>query len=126
MPSPHTTPESLELNQIFAEALAAGATHAVMEVSSHALAQERVWGVPYEVAIFTNLTRDHLDYHTDMERYFAAKSILFSGCGTRAPRAVVINADDEYGQILAKTKSSASEKVILYGIQKRRFPRDQH
>ncbi len=116
LPSPHTTPESLELNQIFAEALAAGATHAVMEVSSHALAQERVWGVPYEVAIFTNLTRDHLDYHTDMERYFAAKSILFTGCGAPSPRAVVINADDEYGQILANTKARATEKVILYGI----------
>src|SRR5882672_3539005 len=77
LPSPHTTPEALELNQIFAEALAAGGTHAVMEVSSHALAQERVWGVPYEVAVFTNLTRDHLDYHKDMDSYFEAKSILF-------------------------------------------------
>src|SRR6478609_11975698 len=66
LPAPHTTPEALELNQVFAEALEAGATHAVMEVSSHALVQERVWGVPYEVAVFTNLTRDHLDYHKDM------------------------------------------------------------
>jgi len=63
LPSPHTTPEALELNQVFAEALDGGATHAVMEVSSHALAQERVWDVPFEVAVFTNLTRDHLDYH---------------------------------------------------------------
>ena len=100
LPSPHTTPEALELNQIFAEALAAGATHAVMEVSSHALAQERVWGVPYEVAVFTNLTRDHLDYHKSMDSYFEAKSILFLGCGTRPPRASVINADEEYGQSL--------------------------
>ena len=53
-----------------------------MEVSSHALAQERVWGVPYEVAVFTNLTRDHLDYHKSMDSYFEAKSILFLGCGT--------------------------------------------
>jgi UDP-N-acetylmuramoyl-L-alanyl-D-glutamate--2,6-diaminopimelate ligase len=117
LPSPHTTPESLELNQIFADALAAGATHAVMEVSSHALAQERVWGVPYEVAIFTNLTRDHLDYHKDMDSYFEAKSMLFLGCGTRPPRAAVINADDEYGQKVAQTRVSGSEQVILYGLQ---------
>jgi UDP-N-acetylmuramoyl-L-alanyl-D-glutamate--2,6-diaminopimelate ligase len=117
LPAPHTTPEALELNQVFAEALAAGATHAVMEVSSHALAQERVWGVPYEVSVFTNLTRDHLDYHKDMDSYFEAKSILFLGCGTRPPRAAVINADDEYGQSLAQNKASASEQVILYGIQ---------
>jgi UDP-N-acetylmuramoyl-L-alanyl-D-glutamate--2,6-diaminopimelate ligase len=117
LPSPHTTPESLELNQIFAEAVAAGATHAVMEVSSHALAQERVWGVPYEAAVFTNLTRDHLDYHKDMESYFAAKSILFSGCGTPPPRAAVINADDEYGRKLAQAKKAETERVIQYGIQ---------
>src|SRR5579864_6782815 len=108
LPSPHTTPEALELNRVFAEAFAAGATHAVMEVSSHALAQERVWGVPYEVAVFTNLTRDHLDYH---------KSILFLGCGTRPPRAAVINADDEYGQSLGQSRKTLSQQVILYGIQ---------
>jgi UDP-N-acetylmuramoyl-L-alanyl-D-glutamate--2,6-diaminopimelate ligase len=117
LPSPHTTPEALELNQIFAEALAAGATHAVMEVSSHALAQERVWGVPYEVAVFTNLTRDHLDYHKSMDSYFEAKSILFLGCGTRPPRAAVINADDEYGQSLGQSRKTLSQQVILYGIQ---------
>ena len=117
LPSPHTTPEALELNQVFAEALEGGATHAVMEVSSHALAQERVWGIPYEVAVFTNLTRDHLDYHNDMDSYFEAKSMLFLGCGTGAPRAAVINADDEYGKSLAQTRKSAGEEVTLYGIQ---------
>jgi UDP-N-acetylmuramoyl-L-alanyl-D-glutamate--2,6-diaminopimelate ligase len=116
LPSPHTTPESLELNQLFAQALQGGATHAVMEVSSHALAQERVWGIPYEVAVFTNLTRDHLDYHKDMESYFEAKSLLFTGSGTRPPCAAVINADDEYGRNLAHSKRSASEQLILYGI----------
>jgi UDP-N-acetylmuramoyl-L-alanyl-D-glutamate--2,6-diaminopimelate ligase len=117
LPSPHTTPEALDLNQIFAEALASGATHAVMEVSSHALAQERVWSVPYEAAIFTNLTRDHLDYHKDMDSYFEAKSILFLGCGSRPPRAAVINADDEYGRSMAQTRATGSEQIILYGIQ---------
>jgi UDP-N-acetylmuramoyl-L-alanyl-D-glutamate--2,6-diaminopimelate ligase len=116
LPAPHTTPEALELNQVFAEAFAAGATHAVMEVSSHALVQGRVWGVPYEVAVFTNLTRDHLDYHKSMDSYFEAKRILFLGCGTRPPRAAVINADDEYGQSLAQPKATG-EQVILYGIQ---------
>jgi UDP-N-acetylmuramoyl-L-alanyl-D-glutamate--2,6-diaminopimelate ligase len=117
LPSPHTTPEALELNQIFAQALEGGATHAVMEVSSHALAQERVWGIPYDVAVFTNLTRDHLDYHQDMESYFAAKSMLFLGCGASPPRVAVINADDEYGQRLAQTRKSSGEEAILYGIQ---------
>lgn len=117
LPSPHTTPEALELNQVFAQALEGGATNAVMEVSSHALAQERVWGIPYEVAVFTNLTRDHLDYHKDMDAYFAAKSLLFLGCGARPPRMAVINADDEYGRQLAQTRKSAGEEVTLYGIE---------
>jgi UDP-N-acetylmuramoyl-L-alanyl-D-glutamate--2,6-diaminopimelate ligase len=117
LPSPHTTPESLELNQIFAEAVQGGATHAVMEVSSHALAQARVWGIPYEVAVFTNLTRDHLDYHKDMESYFAAKSILFRGCGVRPPHFAVINADDEYGRALAQARRGLTEQLVLYGIQ---------
>jgi len=121
LPAPHTTPEALELNQVFAEALEAGATHAVMEVSSHALVQERVWGVPYEVAVFTNLTRDHLDYHKSMDSYFEAKSILFLGCGTRPPRASVINADDEYGQSLGQSRKTLSQQVILYGIQNGEF-----
>jgi UDP-N-acetylmuramoyl-L-alanyl-D-glutamate--2,6-diaminopimelate ligase len=116
LPAPHTTPEALELNQIFAEAVSLGATHAVMEVSSHALAQERVWGVPYGVAVFTNLTRDHLDYHKDMAAYFDAKRVLFDGCGTSAPRTAVINCDDEYGAKLAKTRASINERLILYGI----------
>ena len=120
-PAPHTTPEALELNQLFAEAVAAGATHAVMEVSSHALAQERVWGLRYEAAVFTNLTRDHLDYHKDMESYFNAKSLLFKGCGALAPRAAAINADDEFGRILALTHAGASEQVIRYGIREGDF-----
>src|ERR1700751_679014 len=95
LPAPHTTPESLELNQMLADGLAHGATEAVMEVSSHALAQQRIFAVPFDVAVFTNLTRDHLDYHHTMEDYFAAKGILFEGCGTEPPRASVVNFDDE-------------------------------
>ena len=115
LPAPHTTPEALELNRIFNEALGQGATDAVMEVSSHALAQERVFGVPFDVAVFTNLTRDHLDYHKTMEEYFAAKRVLFAGCGTDAPRAVVTNADDEYGAKLAEFSRKRSSVVLKYG-----------
>jgi UDP-N-acetylmuramoyl-L-alanyl-D-glutamate--2,6-diaminopimelate ligase len=117
LPAPHTTPESLELNQVFAAAVKAHATYAVMEVSSHALAQGRVFGVPYEVAVFTNLTRDHLDYHQDMKSYFDAKSILFTGCGTPAPRVSVVNVDDEYGRKLAEGNAARSKQLITYGIQ---------
>ncbi len=121
LPAPHTTPESLELNQIFAQAVQSGAADAVMEVSSHALEQGRVWGIPYEVAVFTNLTRDHLDYHKDMDSYFAAKRMLFEGTGTRPPRAAVINSDDPYGQVLLKASHQSSEEVISYGIEKGAF-----
>src|SRR5579859_3064796 len=114
-PAPHTTPEALELARIFAQALGQGATDAVMEVSSHALAQERVFGVPFDVAVFTNLTRDHLDYHKTMDEYFAAKRVLFEGCGTDAPRAAVTNLDDEYGAKLAEFSRKRSSVVLTYG-----------
>ena len=118
LPAPHTTPEALELNRIFSEALGNGATDAVMEVSSHALAQERVFGVPFDVAVFTNLTRDHLDYHKTMEEYFAAKRVLFEGCGTDAPRAVVTNVDDEHGAKLAEFSRKRSSFVLKYGWER--------
>jgi UDP-N-acetylmuramoyl-L-alanyl-D-glutamate--2,6-diaminopimelate ligase len=118
MPAPHTTPEALEIQQLFAQGVANGATDGVMEVSSHALAQQRVYGIPFEVAIFTNLTRDHLDYHKDFDDYFAAKRVLFEGCGTEPPRFAVINADDEYGQRLMDRPRS---EVLSYGIEKGEF-----
>jgi len=121
LPAPHTTPEALELNRILHEALAQGATDAVMEVSSHALAQERVYGVPFDVAVFTNLTRDHLDYHETMEQYFAAKRVLFEGCGTDPPRAVVTNLDDEYGAKLAEFSRKRSSVVLRYGWERGDF-----
>lgn len=114
--APHTTPESLELNQMFAEALKNGATETVMEVSSHALEQQRVYGIPYDVAVFTNLTRDHLDYHKTMESYFASKRILFEGCGTDRPRVAVVNVDDEYGRELVKFSKKKGSEVITYGL----------
>jgi UDP-N-acetylmuramoyl-L-alanyl-D-glutamate--2,6-diaminopimelate ligase len=115
IPAPHTTPEALELARILNEAIGQGATDAVMEVSSHALAQQRVYGVPFDVAVFTNLTRDHLDYHKTMDEYFAAKRVLFEGCGTDAPRAAVTNLDDEYGVKLAEFSRKRSSVVLTYG-----------
>jgi UDP-N-acetylmuramoyl-L-alanyl-D-glutamate--2,6-diaminopimelate ligase len=115
LPAPHTTPEALELNRMFATAVAHGATEAVMEVSSHALAQQRVYGIPFDVAVFTNLTRDHLDYHQTMEEYFASKEILFTGCGTEPPRVSVINGDDPYGLTLADGSRKRGSEVLTYG-----------
>jgi UDP-N-acetylmuramoyl-L-alanyl-D-glutamate--2,6-diaminopimelate ligase len=96
----HTTPESTTIQALLAEMRAAGARAAVLEVSSHALAQERVAGMRFRAAAFTNLTRDHLDYHGDMERYFAAKRRLF--LEHLAPDGVaVVNVRDPFGARLA-------------------------
>jgi UDP-N-acetylmuramoyl-L-alanyl-D-glutamate--2,6-diaminopimelate ligase len=115
--APHTTPESSDLLALFAAAADGGATEAVMEVSSHALAQGRVWGIAYDIAIFTNLTRDHLDFHGTMEEYLAAKKRLFvaGGTGTAAPRAAVVNIDDAAGQQLRGAMSGSATQVITYG-----------
>jgi UDP-N-acetylmuramoyl-L-alanyl-D-glutamate--2,6-diaminopimelate ligase len=121
LPAPHTTPESLELNRLFAEAVRAGATEAVMEVSSHALAQERTYGIGFDVAVFTNLTRDHLDYHRTFDEYFAAKQKLFEGSGTEPPRVAVLNAEDEYGARLAQESKARKSEVITYGITRGDF-----
>jgi UDP-N-acetylmuramoyl-L-alanyl-D-glutamate--2,6-diaminopimelate ligase len=96
-PSEHTTPEASDLYKLFADGVAAGCTEVVMEMSSHALAQERVWGIPVDVAMFTNLTQDHLDYHGTMRAYYEAKRRLFEGVGTARPRIAVINVDDWWG-----------------------------
>jgi UDP-N-acetylmuramoyl-L-alanyl-D-glutamate--2,6-diaminopimelate ligase len=120
MEAPHTTPEALELQRIFAEAVRAGATEAVMEVSSIALAQDRVFAIPFQVAVFSNLTRDHLDYHKSFEEYFAAKQKLFAGCGTEPPAYAVVNLDDEYGRQLAKFSRSRST-LFTYGLEKGDF-----
>src|SRR5208282_5513488 len=116
LPAPHTTPEALELNRLLSDGLGLGVTESVMEVSSHALEQQRVFGIPFDVAVFTNLTRDHLDYHSTMENYFRAKQVLFEGCGTDPPRAAVLNLDDEYGRQLWKLCKRKSALVFSYGL----------
>ncbi|HEX3436519.1 MAG TPA: UDP-N-acetylmuramoyl-L-alanyl-D-glutamate--2,6-diaminopimelate ligase [Pseudacidobacterium sp.] len=119
--SPHTTPESRDLLALFAEGANAGATEAVMEVSSHALEQGRVWSLPFDAAIFTNLTRDHLDYHGTMEAYFAAKSMLFDGKNGTVPRVAVINIEDAYGAELAIKGREAGAEIFSYGLGKGEF-----
>jgi len=112
--SEHTTPESRDILSVFADGVRAGCTEAVMEMSSHALEQERVWGMQVDVAIFTNLTQDHLDYHVTMERYAAAKARLFAGVGGAPPRIAIINADDSASiQMIA---AAISCSTITYGI----------
>jgi UDP-N-acetylmuramoyl-L-alanyl-D-glutamate--2,6-diaminopimelate ligase len=112
--SEHTTPESRDVLQVFADGVAVGASEAVMEMSSHALEQERVWRLPVEVAIFTNLTQDHLDYHGTMERYFEAKLRLFEGVGTVPPRVAVVNVDDAYGRRIVE--AARHSQVLTYGF----------
>jgi UDP-N-acetylmuramoyl-L-alanyl-D-glutamate--2,6-diaminopimelate ligase len=114
--SPHTTPESRDVLEIFSDGVKAGATEAVMEMSSHALEQERVWGLPVDVAMFTNLTQDHLDYHGTMENYFAAKARLFEGVGAPAPRVAVINSDDPYGRRLIVVPRAS--QLMTYGLER--------
>ena len=110
----NTTPESLDLYRIFAELEAAGGTHVTMEVSSHALALGRVFGIAFHTAIFTNLTRDHLDFHGTMEDYFAAKQLLFAPPDTAAPKWAVVNHDDPYGRLI---QVKAGTRRVGYGFQ---------
>jgi UDP-N-acetylmuramoyl-L-alanyl-D-glutamate--2,6-diaminopimelate ligase len=108
----HTTPESLELQKFLGQVRAEGGTHATMEVSSHALALDRVWGCRFAAAIFTNLTRDHLDFHKTMEGYGAAKRRLFEGTGAGAPRVGVVNRDDPWSERLM----GLAERTLTYGL----------
>jgi UDP-N-acetylmuramoyl-L-alanyl-D-glutamate--2,6-diaminopimelate ligase len=115
-PSIHTTPESRDLFALMAEGAELGATELVTEVSSHALDQGRAAGINFDVAVFTNFTRDHLDYHGTMDKYFEAKRLLFDGTVYAAPRVAVINAQDDRAKQLAAAARRAGAEVRLYGI----------
>jgi len=115
IPALNTTPESLDLVEYFNELAAGGGQAVVMEVSSHALAQGRVGGLQFSVAVFTNLTRDHLDYHGDFEHYFAAKRRLFEPEGSEPPELAVINVDDLWGRRLLDL--AAASRRITYGLE---------
>jgi UDP-N-acetylmuramoyl-L-alanyl-D-glutamate--2,6-diaminopimelate ligase len=119
MPAPTTTPESLDLQENFQGMREAGVTHAVLEVSSHSLELQRVRGCDFDVALFTNLTQDHLDYHGSMEEYFQAKKLLFTQClreSRKEKRFAIINLDDPKAEDLSR---AAWGTVFGYGIDHR-------
>jgi UDP-N-acetylmuramoyl-L-alanyl-D-glutamate--2,6-diaminopimelate ligase len=111
-PAPNTTPESVDLQEFFAEVRDTGGTHAVLEASSHALTMDRLWGCHFAVAVFTNLTRDHIDYHKTFDHYFAAKRHLFEGTGANPPDVAVVNTDDEWGKKL----TGFATRTLTYGL----------
>jgi UDP-N-acetylmuramoyl-L-alanyl-D-glutamate--2,6-diaminopimelate ligase len=111
LPAVNTTPESVDLYRLFDRLRRIGGTHATMEVSSHALALGRVYGLQFHTAIFTNLTRDHLDFHKTMEEYFAAKRILFES----GPNFAVINQDDPYGP---QIQTPPGTELLTYGLER--------
>jgi UDP-N-acetylmuramoyl-L-alanyl-D-glutamate--2,6-diaminopimelate ligase len=112
-PAPNTTPESVDLQGFFAEIRDAGGRYAVLEASSHSLAMDRLWGCHFQAAVFTNLTREHMDFHKTFEDYFVAKKRLFEGTGVGAPEVAVLNTDDEFGKRLA----GLAKKTITYGLE---------
>ncbi len=112
-PTLNTTPDAIRLHGLLADYLAQGAQAVAMEVSSHALDQGRVNGVNYDVALLTNLSRDHLDYHSDMQHYAAAKRRLFDW---QQLKYAVLNLDDEFGAELAEQLKDAEVEVVGYGL----------
>ena len=113
LPAVNTTPESLDLYRLFHELEEAGGTHVTMEVSSHALAVGRVQGMTFHTAVFTNLTRDHLDFHQTMENYFAAKMLLFHPASGAPPKWAAINRDDEWGR---RIEPAPETRALWYGF----------
>lgn len=114
IPAQRTTPEALEIHQMMEQMVKSGCTACVMEVSSHALDQRRVFGIDFDAAIFTNLTQDHLDYHGTMEEYYSAKEKLFKNGNSTKKRSAVINIDDTFGARLADRSDLAVR--LTYGI----------
>src|SRR3984893_4670064 len=118
LPAARTTPESLDLQELLAQIANAGCRAAAMEASSHALAQERTRGIEWNVAVFTNLTQDHLDFHGTMENYFAAKARLFEQLSQQEKKqkpVAIVNIDDRYGeQLLGRIDKNIS--VVTFGM----------
>jgi UDP-N-acetylmuramoyl-L-alanyl-D-glutamate--2,6-diaminopimelate ligase len=112
-PAPNTTPESLDLQGFLAEIRDTGGKYAIMEASSHALVLDRLWGCHFQSAVFTNLTREHMDFHQNFADYFAAKRRLFEGTGAGAPDSAILNADDPYSQGL----EGLASQTLTYGIE---------
>ena len=118
VPAVRTTPEASDTNRFLREAVDAGCTMAVMEASSQAIDLHRCDWLKFKVAIFTNLTRDHLDYHLTMESYFDAKKKLFDGRLGEKPASSVINIDDEWGLKLADELKAAGQRVVTFSLEK--------
>jgi UDP-N-acetylmuramoyl-L-alanyl-D-glutamate--2,6-diaminopimelate ligase len=112
-PAPNTTPESVDLQGFFAQIRDSGGKYAVLEASSHSLSMDRLWGCHFQAAVFTNLTREHMDFHKTFEDYFAAKKRLFEGTGAGAPEVAVLNTDDEFGKRL----EGLAKKMVSYGLE---------
>jgi len=112
-PAPNTTPESVDLQGFLGEIRDAGGKYAVLEASSHSLTMDRLWGCHFQAAVFTNLTREHMDYHKTFEDYFAAKRKLFQGTGGGASEVAIINSDDEWGKKLI----GIAPKTVTYGLE---------
>ncbi len=115
VPATHTTPESLEIQGLLATMRGNGCRACALEVSSHALDQDRVHGLPFAAAVFTNLTQDHLDYHGTMEKYFVAKVRLFELAAAEPKSALIINADDSWGRKLIQ-RFEHTGRVTKYGF----------
>ena len=117
VPSFRTTPESIDIFGMLAQMRDAGCRHAVMEVSSHGIAQQRVLGLQFAAAVFTNLTRDHLDFHGTLESYFDVKTRLFTGSVGPPPRVAVVNLDDAHGERLAARIAAdvPSARLVTFG-----------
>lgn len=111
--SKHTTPEAIDLQRVLAEALERGCKHGAMEVSSHALALFRVYGCHFPVAVFTNLTQDHLDFHGTLEEYFRAKLLLFDPSYNRGIQFAVVNADDPFAR---RIQPPSGVTRVTYGL----------
>ncbi|MBD79264.1 MAG: UDP-N-acetylmuramoyl-L-alanyl-D-glutamate--2,6-diaminopimelate ligase [Crocinitomicaceae bacterium] len=110
--STHTTPNPLELNALLARMLEEGCTHCFMEVSSHALVQRRTEGLHFKIAVFTNITHDHLDYHETFDNYIAAKKMLFDGLGSSA--FALVNRDDFHGEVMLQNTKA---KQLSFGLK---------
>lgn len=115
LPSFKTTPESVDIYALLGQMVESGCEDAVMEISSHGIDQKRVYGLDLDVAVFLNLTQDHIDYHKTMDAYYETKKSLFLGSGGKAPKAAVINVDCAYGQRL-QSELPGSLPVVTFGL----------
>ncbi|NNC82817.1 MAG: UDP-N-acetylmuramoyl-L-alanyl-D-glutamate--2,6-diaminopimelate ligase [Flavobacteriales bacterium] len=114
LPATHTTPDPIALQQLFAQMLEKKVTHCFMEVSSHAIHQHRVQGVEFDVAVFTNITHDHLDYHGTFNEYIKAKKRLFDGLSSQAD--ALYNVDDPHGEIMVQNSSAKKHSYAIRSI----------